>query len=165
MSWFRRRREGEHRRPDVGDVLVEPVVRPQPRLQLHEVRRIVHVRDEHEAGVQLPELIDAVGVVVGAAQDLDAAVVLVGGQRDVRVLRDDVLAVRRLGEVRRVELLGPGQRRALGFAAAEDGLLVADAIGIPDLDVHLDLAGDLVAAAGHPSCVVAEPDEVPVLVV
>ena len=122
--------------------------------------RVVLIADEQEPAVEEAVLVDAVGVVEAAPQDLDAAVVLVRGQTDVRVRGDDGLACGiLLGEVRCVEFRLPGQRRARDLVPPEHLVLVADPIGVPVLDLHLDLAHDLIGAVARPGRSLGDPHE------
>ncbi len=124
--------------------------------------RGVLVADEQQPGVQQPLGVEPVGVVVAAAQDLHAAVVLRCGQRDVRGLVDHVRTLGLPREVGGVEFPLAGQRCALVLGAAEDLLLIRDPVEVPGLDGHRDLARDLVGASGHPVGV-GEPGELVVV--
>ena len=53
-------------------------------------------------------------------------------------------------EVRLGELAAARQRRAGGLGAADEVLLVAERLPVPDLDGHVEPAGDEVGAAGQP---------------
>ena len=120
-------RHSEKPAADVLDVLVQRVVLTERPLDRHELlARILLERDEEQAGVELPgRRVVAVGVGVAAAQDLLAAVVVRAGEPDVRVGRDDRLAVLRLRrKVDRVEFALAGERRAGVLEPAEDVLLV-----------------------------------------
>ena len=57
------------------------------------VAGIAHERDEEQPGVEVAEPVGAVGEVVAAAQDLDAAEVLGGRQPDVGVDVDQRVAL------------------------------------------------------------------------
>src|SRR6185312_3185634 len=110
--------------------------------------------------IEQADLVDAAGVVVGAAQDPDPAIVLVRGQADVRVGRNHRLSVRTVPvKVGRIEFIASAQRRARELVTTKDVVLVTDTVGVPVLDVHLYLARDLVAAVALPGRYVPEPHE------
>src|SRR6185437_3690258 len=107
----RRGRHEEDRRTDMGDVLVERIRRAQPGLQRLKMRRVVLVGNEQQPRIQKPEPIDTVGIVVGTPENLEAAIVLVGGQPDMRRLGYDQFPFRvLLCKIRRVEFIRPRQR-------------------------------------------------------
>jgi hypothetical protein len=68
----------------VRDVFVQRVGGAELGLQPLEMRGVVLVADAQQSGVEQAVLVDAFGVVVGAPQDPHPAVVLEGGQGDVR---------------------------------------------------------------------------------
>ena len=83
VTLLRGGRDGEDRRAHVPDVLVEQVVTTEAVLQADEVLRVVLIGDEQKARVQLTVWVESVGVVVAAALDHHAVVVLVRGERYV----------------------------------------------------------------------------------
>src|SRR4051794_8110560 len=83
------RRDREHRRTGVLDVLHHLVVAGQRALHGHELAvGIAHERHEEQAGVEVAQPVAAVDEVVAAAQDARAPVVLGRGEADVRVRAD-----------------------------------------------------------------------------
>ena len=96
-------------------------------LQRDELLRLLHEGDEEQPAQQgAADGVDAVGEGVAAPQDANAAVLLVAGQADVGVGRDDRLAlVVLLVELRGRELTATGQRRPADLGPADDVLLVA----------------------------------------
>ena len=93
----------------------------------------------------------AVDEVVAAAQDPDAAVVRRVGEPDVRGHRDPRLAVGPGGrEVGLVELVGRPSGAPVPLSRPMICSCSASGRAVPGLDVHPDLPGDQVGAAGHP---------------
>jgi len=117
--------------------------------------RVADVDDEEQPRVEPAEVVVAVGEVVAAPKHLHPVVLRRVGQPDVRVQRDQRLAVGpdRV-KVRRRELLAAGQRGTVGPVAADQRLLLARRRPVPRLDVHVDPPGDQERPAREPLGVV-----------
>ncbi len=121
-------------------------------LHRDEVRaRVTDEREEEQAGVQAAERVGAVDEVVTTAQHPHPAVVVGVHDRDVGVGRHDRPATALHREVRVGVLAAPGQRRPLGLRPADELLLVAERLPVPDLDRHVHPPGREVGATRQPA--------------
>ena len=140
------------------EVLLEGVALGHAVQDRVEVRaRVTHEGDEEQAGLQLPQGVGAVGVVVAAAQHPAPLVLLRRDDGDMRVGRHERLALVVLGlVVHGRELLGglrgvgDAQRRPVALVAPHGLLLLDEPQPVPDLGEHADAPGHVVGAARHP---------------